>query len=75
MTKPRLKLYVVRKYIMAASAHEALKRERRFRPDEVFLDDEWQKKNPDQLESAMGFHVEHDYYSSDDIAKYDNKRK
>lgn len=52
------KMFVVRKYILATSVHEALKRERRFRPDEIFLD----KDQPaDRLESAIGFSVEKDY--------------
>ena len=72
MAKPRPKLkkmFVIRKYILAHSAHDALKVERRYKPDEVYIDLDWQKANPDTLESCMGFHVEHDYYSSDDIAK------
>ena len=75
MSKPKLKLFVVRKYIMAESAHDALKRERKHRPDEVFIEDGWQKANPTQLESVIGFHVEQDYYSSDDWAKYDNTKR
>lgn len=75
MSKPKQKLYVVHKYIFAESAHDALKKERRFRPDEIFLDDDWQKKNTDTLESAIGFHVEHEYKFYDDWAKKDLKRK
>lgn len=66
-------MFVVRKYILAQSAQEALKKERRYKPDEVFLD----KDQPaDRLESCIGFHVEHDYYSSDEWAeKFKNNKK
>lgn len=57
MAKPLLKRYIVRKYIMAKSAHEALNKEKRTRPDDVWLDDEWKKENPNQLVSAIGFTV------------------
>lgn len=61
----RDKMFVVRKFIRAKSAQDALKKERRYKPDEVFLD----KDSPVNLESQIGFHVEHDYYSSDEWAK------
>lgn len=62
MAKPTLKRFIVRKYIMASSAHEALKKERRIRPDDCWVDDEWKKENPNQLTSAIGFSVEQEYY-------------
>jgi hypothetical protein len=61
MTKKNLKRYIVRKYVMATSAHDALKRERRYRPDDIFIDDDWRKENPNRLESAIGFSIEHEY--------------
>ena len=51
------KLYVVRKYIKAGSAQEALKKERKHKPDEVWVDEEWKKGHMDKLESAIGFDV------------------
>jgi hypothetical protein len=70
MAKPtKKKLFVIKKYIMATSAHEALKLERRVRPDDVWVDDDWKKENKYNLESSIGYHVEHDYYSSDEWAK------
>lgn len=51
----KLKRYIVRKYIMAKSAHEALRKERRTRPDDCWVDEDWKKENPDQLVSAIGF--------------------
>ncbi len=51
-------MFVVRKYILAESAQQALKKERKYRPDEVFLD----KDQPnDRLESSIGFSTEKDY--------------
>ena len=55
------KLYIVRKYIFAKSAPEALKRERRHKPDDIFLDEDYRKMRPVELESAMGFHVIPEY--------------
>lgn len=51
------KLYIVRKYILASSAHEALRKERRTRPDDVWVDEDWKKENKAQLESCIGFEV------------------
>lgn len=59
----KLKRFIVKKYIMATSAHEALKKERRVRPDDVWVDEEWKKNNPN-LESCIGFQVEQDYEES-----------
>lgn len=69
MKKQQKKLFIVKKYIMATSAHDALKRERRHKPDDVYVDEDWRKQNPTQQESAIGFTVEHEYYSSDDWVK------
>lgn len=66
--KKKLKLFIVKKYIMAESAHDALKKERRHRPDDVFVDSEWRTQNPEQKESCIGFVVEHDYWTSDEEA-------
>lgn len=52
------KRYIVRKYIMARSAQEALRIERRSKPDDVYVDDDWKRDNPNQLQSAIGFLVE-----------------
>ncbi len=54
----KLKRYIVRKYIMASSASTALKKERRIRPDDVYIDDAWAKNNDTQLVSAVGFTAE-----------------
>jgi hypothetical protein len=49
------KRFIVRKYIMAKSASAALRKERKIRPDDCFVDDDWRKENPNQLISAIGF--------------------
>ncbi len=74
MTKPKLKLFIVKKYIMAESAHDALKRERRHRPDDVWVDEDWKKENKYTQESCIGYDVEHEYYSADEWAKKNNDR-
>jgi len=55
MKNSKQKLFVVRKYIMASSAHEALKKERRLRPDDVWVDEDWKKEHKEQLASCIGF--------------------
>jgi len=66
------KRYIVKKYIMAKSIKEALKKERRTIPDDCWVDEDWRKDNPNKLESAMGFLADsdRDYYDL-----YLNKKK
>ena len=48
---------------MAKSVQEALRKERKTKPDDCWVDDEWKKENPNQLVSAIGFETtsERDY--------------
>lgn len=57
MKKKQNKLFIVKKYILATSAQEALKKERTIRPDDVWVDEDWRKKqeNVKDLQSAIGF--------------------
>lgn len=55
------KRFIIKKYVMAKSAHDALKKERRIRPDDVWVDEDWKKENPNQLASVIGYSVEYDY--------------
>ncbi len=55
--KKQDKRFIVRKYIIAKSAMEALKKEKRHLPDDCYIDDDWKKEAGDQLESAIGFEV------------------
>lgn len=55
------KRFIVRKYIMAKSASEALKKERRYRPDDVYVDSDWMNAHGKDLSSAIGFTCEPNY--------------
>ena len=51
------KRYIVRKYVMAKSAQEAMRLEKKFKVDDVWLDDKWleaQTRTADAV-SDMGF--------------------
>lgn len=50
------KLFVVRKYIMAKSARDALRKEKTAPVDDLWVDDEWKKGNSPSLAEAIGFH-------------------
>lgn len=56
MAKRPNKKFVVKKYIMATSASEALKKERNYKADDVWVDDEWLKTQKDGAD-AIGFSV------------------
>lgn len=43
--KPEIKRFIVRKYIMAASAEEAIKKDKRSPVSDVWVDDEWMKES------------------------------
>lgn len=61
------KLFVVRKYILARSVKEAVRKERTREPDEVFLDDEWKKEHKHEIESKpIGYG---NYQAKDGIQK------
>lgn len=55
------KLFIVKKYIYAKNAAEALRKERQYRPDDVWVDEEWRKEHKTQLSSAIGFDSVPDY--------------
>lgn len=55
MSKKVLKMFVVRKYVMADSVSSALKQEKKLDAYEIFVDDEWRKNNSDKLADAIGF--------------------
>lgn len=70
-----VKRFIVRKYIMAKNAHEALKKERRTRPDDCWIDDDWKKDHQEQLVSAIGFTVEEDYIDEEYAKKRSKSRR
>jgi len=49
------KLYVVRKYIKALTAADAIRKEKRAPVGEIFVNDDWCKNQSDNLAGAMGF--------------------
>lgn len=55
--RDKQKLFVVKKYIMANSAQEALKKENKYRADDCWVDEDWRNKQKDfsEVESSMGF--------------------
>lgn len=53
------KLYVVRSYIKAKTAKEAIKKSKAQEPDDVWIDEEWKKQN-DNLSRAVGFNTKDD---------------
>lgn len=55
MKKSNAKLYVVRKYIKATSAAEALRLEPSHKPDDVWVDDDWKRLANTEREAAIGF--------------------
>lgn len=54
---PKLKMYVIKKYVMAKSAAEAIQREPKHPVDSVWIDDDWSKGQGDRLADAIGFSV------------------
>ena len=52
-SKPQ-KMFIIKKYIMATSAKEALKKDLKTPADDVWVDDDWKK---DHLASAIGFSI------------------
>lgn len=53
-----LKRFVIKKYVMARSAQEALKKEKKVLPDDVWVCEDWKKDNPNQLEGVtIGFNT------------------
>ena len=54
------KRYVIRKYIMAKSASDALKKERKFKADECWLDEKWVDLQNKDNGPAIGFALPRD---------------
>lgn len=60
-TKPAaLKQFVIRKYIMANSAKDAIKKDKTSPVDDVWVDEEWKKNQSRTLPPAIGFRKESD---------------
>ena len=50
-------MFIVKKYIMATSAQEALRKERSTPADDCWVDEDWRKASKDNLASAIGFQM------------------
>lgn len=64
--KKREQLYIVRKYIKAQSAQEAILKDKKTPVQDVWVDDEWKKNNP-ELTPAIGFSIEDNTTIYDDV--------
>lgn len=53
------KLFIIRKYVWAKSAADAIKKEVKYSVEDVWIDEEW-KKNGTQPNGSMGFYVKTD---------------
>lgn len=49
------KLFIVRKYVKAVSAAEAIRLEKKAPVDDVWVDDDWKKMNPLSPPIKVGF--------------------
>lgn len=51
------KLFVIKKYVLAENAMEALKKEKKLAPDDCWVDEDWRRKQEDitNFQSAIGF--------------------
>ena len=64
--KAKEQMYVVRKYVMAQSAHDAIAKEGKVAVRDVWLDDEWRKSQHNDLVDAIGFELDRYEYNDDD---------
>lgn len=46
------KLFVIRKFVRAENAQDAIKKEKALAPDGVWIDDKWAEENIQKLESG-----------------------
>lgn len=58
MVRSKPKLFVVRKYIKATDAAQAIRKDKQTPVHDVWVDDEWAKGQRNQLADAIGFGVE-----------------
>lgn len=49
------KQFIVRKYVLATSAAQAIRLEKHIKVDDVWIDDEWAKNNPKNIIKNVGF--------------------
>lgn len=55
------KQFIVKKYVMAKNAQDALRKERSIKPDDVWIDEEWKKINMENVtQKDVGFTNKHE---------------
>lgn len=59
MKKQKPKMYIIKKYIKARSAIEAIRKDKTHPVDDCWVDEDWQKGQKSELASAIGFITEH----------------
>ena len=59
--------YIVRKYIMARSAQEAINKDKKTPVMEVYIDDDYKKEMKTELNSCIGFQAEKEEECSDSL--------
>lgn len=55
MKKDNKKVFIIRKYVRATSAREAILLDKKTQVDDVYIDPDWQRKANEQLASCIGF--------------------
>lgn len=55
--KQKHKLFVIKKYVRALSAADAIRKEKKIAVDDCWVDDDWRKANKDNLADAIGFNL------------------
>lgn len=55
MKKNNQKMFIVRKFVMAKDAKDALRKENSQKADEIWIDPEWANGRNNVLSSAIGF--------------------
>lgn len=55
MKKTQEKLYIVRKYVWASSARGAIEKEKTQKVDDCWIDDDWRRNNPQDINKQVGF--------------------
>lgn len=53
---PKEKMFVIRKYVMAKSARQAILKDKTAPVDDVFIDTDWQRGQTAVLSSGIGFY-------------------
>ncbi len=49
------KLFIVRKFIFAISAKDAIKKDKSTPPDDVYVDEDWKRNNLTVKQEKLGF--------------------